>query len=155
MKRDILSVVVRYIPFFSTENMIKTCRWTRRKISKKQILECKKKARMSIGKALPVRNERFKVMFRISNLNEETVELGIYHKNSYILACRWIDGKIYIGCGALSSFMFMKRACTRYWTVIPMITMKGKFTRIASDCMCSRGQQSRKTKFCTFSSPSE
>jgi hypothetical protein len=94
--RDIFTTLIPLVPYMSMGHLTQTCKWVRGNITPEQIKGCKGRAELLIGITVPVPDQRFHVLFKIYNLKEETVEIGLYHKDSTLLVCRF-GGRIYIG----------------------------------------------------------
>ena len=111
--RDYFNVIVPLVPYLSMGYLIQTCKWARGNITNEQIKGCKDRAKLIIGRAVPVSDQRFGVLFKIYNLKEEAVEVGLYHKQSTVMVCRF-KSKIFIGGVSGAALDLLKRLASSY-----------------------------------------
>ena len=98
--KDMLNSIVPHLKYRPLGHLIKACKWTRGNIAKQHVDKCKERAKLTIGKCIPIPHQRFGVVFRIHSLDEEAVEIALYHPRSLIFVCK-VRGKDFIA-GAIS-----------------------------------------------------
>ena len=98
--KDMLSLIVPHVAYRPLGHLIGACKWTRANITEQQVDKCKERAKHTIGKCIPIPHQRFGVVFRIHSLDEEAVEIGLYHPESTVFVCK-VRGKDFIA-GAIS-----------------------------------------------------
>lgn len=95
--KDMLSMIVPHVSYMPLGYLSSTCKWIRVSITEDQIRQCKERAKNIIGAMVPTPNPRFGVLFKIFNLSEEAVEVGLYHPDSELIVCRCKAGRFFIG----------------------------------------------------------
>lgn len=93
---DILGIVVPHVPYMSLGHLRRTCKWMRKHVTTEHVKTCINRAEGIIGKVTPMPDQRFGVMFKIFDLKENTIEIGLYHIDSLMIVCR-INGRVFIG----------------------------------------------------------
>ena len=111
--RDVFTTIIPLVPYMSMGYLIQTCKWVRGNITNEQIKGCKDRAKLIIGRAVPVTDQRFGVLFKIYNLKEEAVEIGLYHKHSAVIVCRF-KSRIFIGGVRGVALDLLKRLAISY-----------------------------------------
>ena len=98
--KDMLNSIVPHVAYRPLGHLIVACKWTRANITQQHVDKCKERAKLTIGKCIPIPHQRFGVVFRIHSLDEEAVEIALYHPRSMIFVCK-VRGKDFIA-GAIS-----------------------------------------------------
>jgi hypothetical protein len=95
--KDMLNSIVPHLKYRPLGHLIGTCKWTRANITQQQVDRCKERAKQLIGKCIPIPHDHFGVVFRIHSLDEEAVDIGLYHPKSTVFVCK-VRGKDFINC---------------------------------------------------------
>ena len=134
---DILGIVVPHVPYMSLGHMRSTCKWMRKHVTAEQVKTCIDRAEGIIGKVTAVPDQRFGVMFKIFNLKEDSIEIGLYHVDSRMIVCRF-KGRVFVGgalhmprqhllheilCFYMSSFKKGKHISKNWKMIIQMMTV--------------------------------
>ena len=94
--KDTLQSIIPHVCYASMRVLIRTCKFVNQTITAEHIKNCRLRARLIIGNAFPVPDQRFSVLFKIYNLKEEPIEMGVYQADSQVLMGKF-NGKLYIG----------------------------------------------------------
>lgn len=113
ISKDLLSIIIPHVTYRPLGKLIMTCKWARGNITEEQVKRCKERAKNLIGKCIPIPHQRFGVRFRIYNLDEEAVEIGLYHPESSVYVCK-VRGKDFIGSLGSHSILKLGKTLKKY-----------------------------------------